>query len=444
MDKSNKDTFSTDLDEFSLIYGAGGIWCGLYNVDFQLSIFKNSKLKKCLILPSTFHNCDNVVKLFDERFVVYCRDPKSLEYCKSLNNTATFKLHCDLAFTFDIGEFLPLINIDGLHPSLDDAIEKVNSILKDNKWGIAPFMRNDKERSNTKIPNQVDLPAFKIMLGIHISKQIAHDITKLMLYVINRYNKIITDRLHVAILSYRLDKDIELYDNSYGKVYNVAEWSIVPNQGKCKMMQRDLVFPRILEFNKLFEHSFVISRSIPHFQDVDETLNSIGIFPKMWQAAEYCNMVPVITREEYGIIGCSTSHMSIVKLAEYMNWDCVAIFEEDCCFSNVFNMEFLKNCLQNIPQDCDAIALGYLSVNTQSKYFSPIEKINLLFGSHAYILFNRGYEKYQKVFAKVTYHTDRVLEHLNTYVIYPSMFGQKKYSNRIHKHKAGYIHEYVS
>jgi hypothetical protein len=163
VDKSNKDTFSADLDGFSFIYGGGGIWCGLYNVDFQLSIFKNPKLKKCLILPSTFHNCDNVVKLFDERFVVYCRDPKSLEYCKSLNKKATFKLHCDLAFTFDIGEFLPLTNIDGLHPSLGDAIEKVNLVIKDNKWGIAPFMRKDKERSNTKIPNQIDLPAFKII-----------------------------------------------------------------------------------------------------------------------------------------------------------------------------------------------------------------------------------------------------------------------------------------
>lgn len=173
----------------------------------------------------------------------------------------------------------------------------------------------------------------------------------------------------------------------------------------------------------MFEHSFVISRNEPRFQNVENSLETIGIHPRKWQEVRYVGIEPEISRFNYNVIGCSTSHMSIVKMAEYLNWDCVAIFEEDCCLSDTFDLNFLKFCLDNIPQDCDALALGHLYAKTQSKYFSRISHISELWGSHAYILFNRGYEKYQKMFASRHYYADRILERINTYIIYPSMFS---------------------
>ena len=78
-------------------------------------------LEKCLVLPSTFYNCPEIVALFDERFTVYCRDPKSFEYCKSLNKRATFKQHCDLAFTS---------SLDGLLPASFSSIAEVSGLQK--------------------------------------------------------------------------------------------------------------------------------------------------------------------------------------------------------------------------------------------------------------------------------------------------------------------------
>lgn len=126
--------------------------------------------------------------------------------------------------------------------------------------------------------------------------------------------------------------------------------------------------------------------------------------------------------------------MSLVKMAEYLGWDCIAIFEEDCIFSEHFNLEYLKKCLDNIPLDCDSLVLGTNKHHIlKSEYFSPVAMIDNIWGSHAYILFKRAYEKYQKVFSKTHYHADQVLNGLNTYAIYPEMFKQKLYDDRIHK-----------
>ena len=138
------------------------------------------------------------------------------------------------------------------------------------------------------------------MLGLNINRKVAHDTTKLMLYAVNRYDKVITNRLHVAVLAYRLGKDIELFNNSYGKVYDIAKWSIMPNYQRCKPMDEINEFPRKMTFNDLFEHSFVIARDVPRYQDVENTLNSIGIYPKKWQAVEYYPFLKEVPRWEYG------------------------------------------------------------------------------------------------------------------------------------------------
>ena len=49
--------------------------------------------------------------------------------------------------------------------------------------------------------------------------------------VIDRYRNIVTNRLHVAVISYLLGKNIELYDNSYCKVSGVYEMSMFGKNG---------------------------------------------------------------------------------------------------------------------------------------------------------------------------------------------------------------------
>lgn len=71
-----------------------------------------------------------------------------------------------------------------------------------------------------------------------MSKPEIQEYTKLFLYLINKYQTIYTNRLHVAICSYKLNKKIICYDNSYGKVFNTLKFSI-PSYEKIKFMEID-------------------------------------------------------------------------------------------------------------------------------------------------------------------------------------------------------------
>lgn len=74
---SKKNKFDLMSRPFNLVYGGGGGWIDKY-LEYgrkqSESYFKNKNLKKCIILPSTFYKCDEIVNTFDDRFVVFCRD----------------------------------------------------------------------------------------------------------------------------------------------------------------------------------------------------------------------------------------------------------------------------------------------------------------------------------------------------------------------------------
>ena len=53
-------------------------------------------VKRCVILPHSIHGVDDFVKALDERHVVFCRERRTLSYCRSLNNQAEFILAHDM------------------------------------------------------------------------------------------------------------------------------------------------------------------------------------------------------------------------------------------------------------------------------------------------------------------------------------------------------------
>lgn len=84
---------------FDFVYGGGGIWNPHYNYMKLLKMYAMHKnMRSFTILPSSFWQCDDAVRMFDSRFTVFCRDMQSYEYCTSRNKTAKFILHDDVAF----------------------------------------------------------------------------------------------------------------------------------------------------------------------------------------------------------------------------------------------------------------------------------------------------------------------------------------------------------
>lgn len=228
--KDNKE--QETKKDFNLVYGGGGLWVKYYNryyLDAVDSLFKNKFLKKCIILPSSFYECDDVLELFDERFTVFCRDINSYNYCRSTNDKAKFILHEDDALSLDIGKFDYSFFLDGYKsefPRIRNTVSTLIPYLKSNFGKTASFLRTDVEKTVKPPSYNFDLSNVFGSHGEYIERKECDEITSIILNVVNRYDKIITNRLHILISSVLLGKNVEAYDNSYGKISSVYDYCL--------------------------------------------------------------------------------------------------------------------------------------------------------------------------------------------------------------------------
>ncbi len=105
------------------------------------------------------------------------------------------------------------------------------------------------------------------------------------------------------------------------------------------------------------------------------------------------NYKPGINRN--GEIGCTLSHLSIIKTAKNLNYNNVFIFEDDVILDDDFN-NYLS-CLDKIPDDWDMIYLGWVFSYGMENCFTKISK-NLYKLKYAYCTHAYGVNK--KIFDK--------------------------------------------
>lgn len=62
-------------EEITLVYGGGGGFVPYFGMlPHYVRLFSDPRLRKCVILPQSFRDCDELVKVLDERFIVFCRN----------------------------------------------------------------------------------------------------------------------------------------------------------------------------------------------------------------------------------------------------------------------------------------------------------------------------------------------------------------------------------
>ncbi len=240
-DISKKSSYKED---FNLVYGGGGIWHNLYRKDYQkiLKVFKSPKLKKCIILPSSFYNCDDVLKIFDERFIVFCREKQSYEYCIKKNKKAKFILADDMVVgsNFDIFNYsldksycltessFQIANIAQAYQYYTSVIEQAfENLHKYKNFEIGYLLRTDKESvfNNIKI-KQLAIDPSSFAFNYACDKALNTLLTQVFLTIISQFDIVVTDRLHIGICAAKLGKKTLLIDNSYKKLSNVYEKSL--------------------------------------------------------------------------------------------------------------------------------------------------------------------------------------------------------------------------
>ena len=207
-----------------IVYGGGGQWTADYEYHWQkwLNIFRTAH--KIIILPSSFYNCQHLIDILDERFVVFCREMKSYNYIKSANTGAKVILDHDMALRMTHNALRGNIQIS--HKKDRYAIEQIKNAIQFPRT-VVKFNRTDCESAGHW---DTDLDLSGVRYGdATSSKEHIEFCTKLMLMAVDCADAIITDRLHVGIAAALMGKEVFLLDNTYGKLSGVYNHSLKQN-----------------------------------------------------------------------------------------------------------------------------------------------------------------------------------------------------------------------
>jgi exopolysaccharide biosynthesis predicted pyruvyltransferase EpsI len=228
--KLNYTVFRGDVTD-NLVYGGGGIFVSNWKDSYQrvLEIFRNPKIKRIIILPSSFSECSDLLEIIDERFTIFCREKQSYEYLLSAKAGATLYLENDMVF------YLKEKFAKGFNKCHSKYAEIYRSILEvlprgisRNEYKIAYFLRGDSEgamKADERLPLTFDLSRCIASYDCRKS-DVVNFYSKLFFATIDTADIIVTDRLHVGICSALMGKKVFLLDNSYHKVLRVYENSM--------------------------------------------------------------------------------------------------------------------------------------------------------------------------------------------------------------------------
>jgi hypothetical protein len=109
---------------------------------------------------------------------------------------------------------------------------------------------------------------------------------------------------------------------------------------------------------------------------------------------------PAIVHPKGGALGCSASHLQVLKLARDRGLPTVTIFEDD--FEFLISKEAFASVLANFPEDYDVVMIGYNLVQG--------EEYNDMFGRTLEAQAGSGYVVHKKAYDILIGHWEQSLE----------------------------------
>ena len=99
---------------------------------------------------------------------------------------------------------------------------------------------------------------------------------------------------------------------------------------------------------------------------------------------------PGIVHPKGGALGCSASHLAIIKLARERGLPCVMVFEDD--FTFLISKDEFNTVLSTLPEDYDVVMFGYNVICEETYTPSFGRTLNAQAGS-GYIIHQKAYDK---------------------------------------------------
>lgn len=190
---------------------------------------------KLIILPHTIRAYEDLLSRLDKNCYLFCRETSSYNFVNTHAKTAKVFLAHDLAFSCDfistraqmqthwltdlLNRKLLIRNLKRLFRSIYHGRGICGRLTELNAF------RTDIERTVVDIPPN----NFDISQGYSADDMLplsSLHATYWMMTFIDRFSVVRTNRLHVGIMSAMLGKELHLYDNSYGKVYDIFSHSM--------------------------------------------------------------------------------------------------------------------------------------------------------------------------------------------------------------------------
>jgi glycosyltransferase involved in cell wall biosynthesis len=246
------DRYNLDYEIFknkpakNIVYGGGGIWVkNLYARTYSKFLKMMQQAERVVILPSSFYECSDLINVLDERFVVFCREKQSYDYLIAQNTKAKIILDHDMALRSTAKILHDEIIIT---PERKALLYRMSPILE-RIPKRALFLRTDKEQAN-EYQGHFDLSS--AFGSGTMSKNDVNFAAQMMLSVVDLYEVIITDRLHVAIAASLMGKEVYMLDNSYHKLSEVYKNSFegMPHVHLCSSM------PQTVQYNAPTSQNF--------------------------------------------------------------------------------------------------------------------------------------------------------------------------------------------
>lgn len=225
----NKNEINKVREEDVLLIAGGGALVPEWGSTTDLIANLNKKIK-LIIFPQSIRDIDNVISNLPENTTIFCREKYSYQYCLEKSNTKSIFLENDIAFYCDLNEILDsevgmqFFSKKNIARHIILGGHKFCSYFKHN---IIFAMRVDKEKNDKlDVPRKL-INDFSIVasFGAGNYKQSLYSARK-FLNLINLYEEIHTDRLHVAIGAALLGKKVKIYNNGYYKCKGVYEKSM--------------------------------------------------------------------------------------------------------------------------------------------------------------------------------------------------------------------------
>ncbi len=224
-----------DTKNAVVMYGGGGNLVGIYTNAREFLGGHHQKASKFILLPHTIAGNEQLLGELGKNTTIICRELESYRHAKEFASNCEVLLADDLALSLDLGRIKSLPRIPPLSARVLACIPELvkNDLLL--KYKLRDFkdsrslscFRVDPESAMSILPDKnIDLS--EVLRYKESPRFVCDWITQSFLMVLDQFETINTDRLHIGIVGGLLGKSTRLYPGNYYKNEAVFEFSIKP------------------------------------------------------------------------------------------------------------------------------------------------------------------------------------------------------------------------